>query len=1106
MAEQTERTLMAASRQLLPSRRQTTFTLDSEKVAWIALLLLAAVSRFYALGDRVISHDESLHAYYSWELSQGRGFQHTPLMHGPFQFHVVALSFFLLGDSDVTTRVPAALFGIAAVGLLWCFREWLGRIGAFAAGVMLTISPFLLYYSRYVRNEAFAVVWALLMVLAIRRYLLDRRTNWLYLLAGVTALSHATKEVAFLYDAILMFYLGLLFVRANLQATWERPVLRRVFAIFLLAAAVAVALAFVLAVYGAREAAVLGEGAADESVARLSGTLLAAGAGLVLLLAAAGTVLIARRSRLHELASFDLLLLMGTLVLPQLVALPVRMIINADPLDYSAAGMWHTGPVLAGLLLASVAIGLAWDWRKWLLCAGIFYAIYLFFFTTMFSNGGGLATGMVGSLGYWLEQQGVERGSQPWYYYALVQVPMYEYLPATGALVAAWWAAAYAKTDLRTGERPAVAAPGALGAIPFLGFWLVTTFVIYAVAGEKMPWLTVHIALPMIMVAGWLVGRWAERVDWGIFRDRRGVTTAILVLLGLMAMLDVFWRFGGVDAPLRGTTLAELQASMGFLSALVVLLGAAAGVFASARRMGWRNLSHVVSVVALGILALLTIRTSIAANYVRFDEQTEFINYASGAPGIRVVMEQVEEISRRATDGLGIRVAYDDDVSWPFTWYLRNYPNQVFFGGEPSRDSFRDTPLVVAGDNNWPKVEAMLGDKYHSFEYIRMWWPMQDYFHLTIDRVRSNLVDPARRAALWDIWFRRDYTRYGEVHGGDFSLSNWPVVDRMRFYIEKDLATQLWNLGIEPAVLSEPAEPDPYEALTRMRTAALVWGAPGTGAGEFDRPRDVAVGPDGFVYVTDTFNHRIQKFDRDGRFVLEWGGFGMVEGGDAALGRLNEPWGLTVSDDGFVYVADTWNHRVQKFTLTGQPVAVWGRFGDDMDLQNMWGPREVTIGPQGLVYVSDTGNKRVTVFSPEGEGVRQIGSGGALDGQIDEPVGLAVSDEGSVFVADTWNGRVQVFDGAGDSLRHWGVPGWHGQSLDNKPYLAMDDEGRVYASDPEVYRILVWDAVGNPLGLWGGYGSDAASFDLPTGVALDAKGGLYVTDAGNNRVMYFAPE
>ncbi len=1098
--------LMDASRQLSPSRRQITFTLDSEKVAWIALLLLAAVSRFYALGDRVISHDESLHAYYSWELSQGRGFQHTPLMHGPFQFHAVALSFFLLGDSDVTARVPAALFGVATVGLLWCFREWLGRIGAFAAGVLLTISPFLLYYSRYVRNEAFAVVWALLMVLAVRRYLLGRRTHWLYLLVAVMALSHATKEVAFIYDAILMFYLGLLFVRANLQASWQRPVLKCVFAILLLAAAIAAAVAFGLSVYGVREGAALGEGDAAEPVARLSDTLLAAGTGLVLLVAAAGTVLIARRRRLREVASFDLLLLMGTLVLPQLVALPVRIIVNADPLDYSAAGMWRTGPVLAGLLLASVAIGLAWDWRKWLLCAGIFYAIYVFFFTTMFSNGGGLATGMVGSLGYWLEQHGVKRGGQPWYYYALVQVPMYEYLPAAGALVAAWWAVARAKTGLRTGGRPVLADSGVFGAIPFLGYWLVAVFVIYAVAGEKMPWLTVHIALPMIMVAGWVVGRWSVRVDWRIVSDRGGVTAALLVLLGLVAMLDVLWRFGGMDAPFRGTTLAELQASMGFLSAIVVMIGAAAGVFASARRMGWRHLSHVATMAALGMLALLTIRTSIAANYVRYDEQTEFINYASGAPGIRVVMEQVEEISRRATDGLGIRVAYDDDVSWPFTWYLRNYPNQVFFGGEPSRDSLRDTPLVIAGDNNWTKVEAMLGDKYHSFEYIRMWWPMQDYFQLTIDRVRSNLVDPAHRAALRDIWFRRDYTRYGELHGSDLSLSNWPVVDRMRFYIEKDLAARLWNLGIGPVVLSEPAEPDPYEALTRVRTAALVWGAPGTGEGEFDRPRDVAVGPDGFVYVADTFNHRIQKFDHNGRFILEWGGFGVVEGDVAALGRLFEPWGLTVSDDGFVYVADTWNHRVQKFTFAGQPVAVWGRFGDDTDLHNMWGPREVAIGPQGLVYVSDTGNKRVSVFTPEGEGVRQIGSGGALDGQLDEPVGVAVGDDGSVFVADSWNGRVQLYGGEGRYLRQWEVPGWHGQSLDNKPYIAVDGEGQVFASDPEGYRILVWDAVGNPLDLWGDYGSDAASFDLPTGIALDAKGGLYVTDAGNNRVLYFAPE
>ncbi len=91
-------------------------------------------------------------------------------------------------------------------------------------------------------------------------------------------------------------------------------------------------------------------------------------------------------------------------------------------------------------------------------------------------------------------------------------------------------------------------------------------------------------------------------------------------------------------------------------------------------------------------------------------------------------------------------------------------------------------------------------------------------------------------------------------------------------------------------------------------------------------------------------------------------------------------------------------------------------------------------------------------------------------------------------------------------MRQWETRGWHGQSLDNKPYLAVDEKGRVIASDPERYRILVWDGVGTPLDLWGDYGSGTTTFDLPTGIAIDEQGGIYVTDAGNNRLMYFAPE
>ena len=58
------------------------FTLSWEKVLYVLLLVGAGVTRFYNLGARTMSHDESLHTQFSWYLFQGRGFQHSPLMHG----------------------------------------------------------------------------------------------------------------------------------------------------------------------------------------------------------------------------------------------------------------------------------------------------------------------------------------------------------------------------------------------------------------------------------------------------------------------------------------------------------------------------------------------------------------------------------------------------------------------------------------------------------------------------------------------------------------------------------------------------------------------------------------------------------------------------------------------------------------------------------------------------------------------------------------------------------------------------------------------------------------------------------------------------------------
>ncbi|MFT3894718.1 MAG: glycosyltransferase family 39 protein [Anaerolineales bacterium] len=119
------------------------------------IMLLAVVTRFYDLGTRVMSHDESLHTYFSWLLYRGQGYQHTPMMHGPYQFHIIALSYFLFGVSDFTARIPSVLFSIATVWMVWYWRRYLGKWGMVVASLLMVISPYMLYYGRYVRNELF---------------------------------------------------------------------------------------------------------------------------------------------------------------------------------------------------------------------------------------------------------------------------------------------------------------------------------------------------------------------------------------------------------------------------------------------------------------------------------------------------------------------------------------------------------------------------------------------------------------------------------------------------------------------------------------------------------------------------------------------------------------------------------------------------------------------------------------------------------------------------------------------------------------------------------------------------------------------------------------
>lgn len=129
-----------------------------ERTAWIALLLLSAALRLFQLGSRPLHHDESIHAWFSWNLSRTGEYKYDPVYHGPVQYAAVATTFRLLGDSDFTARLPAALGGVALVALALFLRPRFGKGPAFAAGVLASLSPNLLFYTRFCRED----VWSLL--------------------------------------------------------------------------------------------------------------------------------------------------------------------------------------------------------------------------------------------------------------------------------------------------------------------------------------------------------------------------------------------------------------------------------------------------------------------------------------------------------------------------------------------------------------------------------------------------------------------------------------------------------------------------------------------------------------------------------------------------------------------------------------------------------------------------------------------------------------------------------------------------------------------------------------------------------------------------------
>src|SRR5919201_264260 len=187
-------TLIRTRDTILDAPLTALLNVNVEGLLWASIILFTIITRFWDLGSRAYNHDESLHTLYSWYLYQGRGYTHDPMMHGPFQFHLNALLFFLFGDTDYSGRILPAIFGVLAVSIPLFMRRWLGRVGALLCAAFIAIAPDIMYYSRFARNDIYHAVWSLLAIIGLFGFISTRQGRYFILGAAAVSLMWATKE------------------------------------------------------------------------------------------------------------------------------------------------------------------------------------------------------------------------------------------------------------------------------------------------------------------------------------------------------------------------------------------------------------------------------------------------------------------------------------------------------------------------------------------------------------------------------------------------------------------------------------------------------------------------------------------------------------------------------------------------------------------------------------------------------------------------------------------------------------------------------------------------------------------------------------------------
>lgn len=670
----------------------------AELAAYPALIVAALVARLWDLGSRAMHHDESLHALYSYNLAVGDGYRHDPMMHGPFQMEATAGIFLLLGDSDFTARLLYALAGTVLVALPFFLRNRLGRTGALLVAVMLAASPAMFYFSRFARNDILVAVWTLGLVIAMWRYLDEGKTKYLFWVSGLLALAFATKESAYVITTILGSYLLVEIISNNwtsitgLVRVGESNPLQ----------------ALGRLVEGAWQT--LRRGLRFENPSRQ--------ASLFVLLFTLSLPLGAALISMVQ----DSPLLGGTgLVLASPVGSPK---IGAP----SGGGIVIAAVTIGFLLWVSATVGSKWAGMVWWKCAAIFGVVWVLLYSTFFTNPLGIGSGIWQSLGYWIVQQDVARGNQPLYYY-LVITPLYEFLPLVFAIAGGVF-------YLRRRDRFGL----------FLVFWSISTFLLYTYITEKMPWLLVNLALPLIVLAGKFLGDVVEGIQWRRVWRRGGA----LIVPGTVLFVAALWLLAFSEPVGR-------DGYLGLLATVAAIAGLAALGYLVARWVGARNFWSIAAVSFALLLLALTVRATWHAAYRNGDTPVEMLVYTQTSPDLASVYREIVRNLDESDGSTTITIDGTGGFSWPWAWYLRGRSGVGYAGYSEPLTEAPDASILLLNADNRPRSDDVLADQYGSGVRIpHRWWFPENYRGLTLGKLAGAALDRDSWRTVMDYFLFRE--------------------------------------------------------------------------------------------------------------------------------------------------------------------------------------------------------------------------------------------------------------------------------------------------------------------------------------------------------------